>query len=250
MRLPNKNSIFKTIIAALIFSLPCNFYEKLEKNKKQTYSVCLEQRLDQKFDYLSSTYNEKVAKWEDFYSNTRDFYNALKRIEKRISSYNDQFEQLSKDFANKIEKIREKYHEIDLFHLLTAIEIVESYGNPNCVSKAGAIGPYQLMPENIKEHKITEDKAKNPLVARKICFKDIVKYYEMFQNTETPLEFALAAYNWGPSRVKKAIERTNCNNWWELINLAKKIPKETRNYVPKVLAVYNLLKYETIALIN
>ena len=42
---------------------------------------------------------------------------------------------------------------------------------------------------------------------------------------------ALAAYNCGPGRVRRAMKRLNASTFWELVD-AKALPKETRGYVP------------------
>jgi membrane-bound lytic murein transglycosylase D len=52
---------------------------------------------------------------------------------------------------------------------------------------------------------------------------------------------AMAAYNSGPGNVQKAIERTGYADFWELYK-RNVLPKETRNYVPIILAMTLIAK--------
>src|SRR5438552_10153774 len=47
---------------------------------------------------------------------------------------------------------------------------------------------------------------------------------------------AMAAYNSGPVRVHRALERTGADNFWTLAD-KKALPKETISYVPNILAL-------------
>jgi membrane-bound lytic murein transglycosylase D len=51
---------------------------------------------------------------------------------------------------------------------------------------------------------------------------------------------ALAAYNWGESRVAIVIHRTGIRDFWTMADRGL-LPKETANYVPSVLAASRLL---------
>lgn len=47
---------------------------------------------------------------------------------------------------------------------------------------------------------------------------------------------AMAAYNSGPLRVQRALEKTGADNFWTLAE-KKALPKETINYIPNILAL-------------
>jgi membrane-bound lytic murein transglycosylase D len=49
-------------------------------------------------------------------------------------------------------------------------------------------------------------------------------------------EMALAAYNAGPGRVSRAIKRSGIHDYWKLSASSKYLPKETREYVPLIMA--------------
>lgn len=100
--------------------------------------------------------------------------------------------------------------------LLRAVAKAESDFNPYAVSKAGAMGVMQLMPDTAKGLGVTDpfDARQNIMAGAKYLKSNLDK----FQNTE----LALAAYNAGPGSVQKY----------------GGIPpyKETQNYVKKVLS--------------
>lgn len=110
-------------------------------------------------------------------------------------------------------------------NLIRAIIKVESDFNPKCTSKAGAKGLMQLMPENCRDLGV-----KNPFdIYENIDggTRHIKEYLDKY-NGDTKM--ALMAYNGGPTRMRK-----RGVNSPEDIYL---MPKETQNYVPKVMKYY------------
>ncbi len=105
--------------------------------------------------------------------------------------------------------------------LLDAVVSAESSYDPNCRSRAGALGLTQLMPDNIKEFGITDwrDPEQNLQGGARYLSKMLTKF-------PGRIDLALAAYNAGPGAVAKA---------------GNTIPNytETQNYVKKVMGLYN-----------
>lgn len=101
--------------------------------------------------------------------------------------------------------------------LVLAVMQTESDFNPRTVSRAGAMGLMQLMPENVTEYGVSDpfDPAQN-IDAGVRHLRDMLRAFG------GNLELGLAAYNAGPGNVRKY----------------GGIPpfSETRSYVPKVLA--------------
>lgn len=97
----------------------------------------------------------------------------------------------------------------------------ESNGNPNAVSKKGAMGTMQLMPATAKELGVT-----NPFDAEQ-NIQAGTKYINAMYRKYGDTEKALAAYNWGPGNMDKHLKK-NPDNWKE------GLPAETRNYIAKV----------------
>lgn len=109
--------------------------------------------------------------------------------------------------------------------LVAAIASVETGGSfkTNLTSSAGAYGLMQLMPVHGEGRK---DPVKNVEIGTKYIHDMLKKY--------PTVELALAAYNWGPGNLDALIKKKGTNDWNEL---SKHMPKETRDYIPKVLAL-------------
>lgn len=111
-------------------------------------------------------------------------------------------------------------------NLIRAIIKVESNFDPNVVSKAGAKGLMQLMPENCRDLGVTD-----PFNIEQNIDGGTRHIKEYLDKYDGDVEMALMAYNGGPTRMAKR----GVNS----INDIYKMPKETQNYVPKVMKYYN-----------
>jgi soluble lytic murein transglycosylase-like protein len=83
--------------------------------------------------------------------------------------------------------------------LLDAVQHVESGGNPNAVSPAGAQGPYQFMPATAASVGVTNPF--DPVQARQGASRYLTQLDQRFGNPQA----AIAAYNAGPGRVQTAL---------------------------------------------
>jgi soluble lytic murein transglycosylase-like protein len=127
--------------------------------------------------------------------------------------------------ANKYDTIaREaaRRHGVD-FRLVKAIMKVESNFNPRAVSKAGAKGLMQIMPENFRALRI-----RNPFDPWENIMGGTRYIKQLLNRFNGNLRFALAAYNAGPNSV-------------DSFNGIPRIA-ETREFVKKVMRYYNGLK--------
>ena len=109
------------------------------------------------------------------------------------------------------------------FPLLKAQIKVESDFNPRAVSKKGALGLMQIMPENVKALRI-----KDPFNPRENIMGGARYFKKLLKRFKGRLPLALAAYNAGP----------------EAVDQYKRIPpyRETENYVQKVMKYYYVFK--------
>jgi soluble lytic murein transglycosylase-like protein len=107
--------------------------------------------------------------------------------------------------------------------LLKALIHVESYFNPRAVSKKGAMGLMQIMPENLQPLNISD-----PFDPWQNIMGGASYLKAMLERFSGQLPLALAAYNAGPTAVEKY----------------KAIPPypETQNYVQKVMRFFRLYK--------
>ena len=110
-------------------------------------------------------------------------------------------------------------------NLIRAIIKVESDFNPNCVSSAGAKGLMQLMPENCRDLGVSD-----PFDIEQNIDGGTRHIKEYLDKYNGDVEMALMAYNGGPTRMAKRGVKS--------IDDIYKMPKETQNYVPKVMKYY------------
>jgi membrane-bound lytic murein transglycosylase D len=120
---------------------------------------------------------------------------------------------------------------------LAYIPIIESSFKTNALSKASAKGPWQFMKPTAKEHGLKTDwfidERSDPEKATIAAAKYLKSLSDMFDGD---WNLVLAAYNGGPGRVSRAIKRSGVNDFWKLSASTKYLPRETREYVPLILA--------------
>ncbi len=98
--------------------------------------------------------------------------------------------------------------------LIRAVIQTESGGNPLAVSRAGAQGLMQLMPETAAELGVT-----NPFEPTQNIMGGTSYLRRLLDRYRGDVKLALAAYNWGMGNLEKRPEA---------------MPKETKNYIAKV----------------
>lgn len=109
----------------------------------------------------------------------------------------------------------------------------ESTFNPRAVSPVGAKGLFQLMPPTAKELGLSTflpDERTDPAKSARAAARYLKRLHARFG--DWPL--ALAAYNAGPGRVERTLQRRRGKTF---ADIAPALPAETRMYVPKVLAL-------------
>jgi membrane-bound lytic murein transglycosylase D len=121
---------------------------------------------------------------------------------------------------------------------LAYIPIVESAFKPNALSRAKAKGVWQFMRgtalENGLRHDWYIDERSDPEKATQAAAKYLKTLHGMFDGD---WHLALASYNGGPGRVQRALNRFRANDFWALASRgARALPRETREYVPMILA--------------
>jgi membrane-bound lytic murein transglycosylase D len=120
---------------------------------------------------------------------------------------------------------------------LAYIPIIESSFKMNAVSKASAKGPWQFMKPTAKEHGLKTDwfidERSDPEKATVAAAKYLKALSKMFNGD---WNLVLAAYNGGPGRVSRAMKKSGMSDFWELSATSKYLPKETREYVPLIMA--------------
>lgn len=133
--------------------------------------------------------------------------------------------------------LREKNMPEDLKYLA----VIESGLNPQAVSHANAVGLWQFMKPTARyvglDINRAVDERRDPIKSTYAAVEYIQMLYDQFGDWT----IALAAYNCGPGNMSKAIRRANgSKDFWVV---QKYLPSETRNYIPKFIAMNYLMNY-------
>ena len=164
-----------------------------------------------------------VRKWEAYYAARPDYWQRITERSKRYLHF----------IAAEVER-RGMPLEIAL------LPFIESAYNPEALSRARASGIWQFVPATGKSYGLQQnwwlDNRRDVTVATGSALNYLERLYGMFGDWQ----LALASYNWGEGSVQRAINRNLAvNKSADYATL--KIPNETRNYLPKLQAVKNLV---------
>ncbi len=147
-----------------------------------------------------------------------------------------------------------------LYHIVTRIEqqklpmelallpFVESDFRPTIRSSEQAVGVWQLVGATAYHFGVQSDQwydGRQDILASTDAALAYLSY--LYKRFDGDWLHALAAYNSGEGRVRKAIEKNKSlgikTNYWSL-----SLPKETTEYIPKLLALSYLLKHPELGL--
>ncbi len=169
--------------------------------------------------------NRRVASQKNWYLKHPSY---MERVTKRATPY--------------IFFIVEELEKNNLPLELALLPIVESAFDPFAYSHGRASGMWQFIPGTGKSFGLKQNwwyDGRRDVYHSTLAAMKFLKY--LHKRFDGNWLYALAAYNSGEGNVRKAIRRNKNNNrpvdFWNL-----KLPKETKAYVPKLLALADLLK--------
>lgn len=115
---------------------------------------------------------------------------------------------------------------------LVFLAMIESGLNPRAYSRANAAGMWQFIYSTGKKFGLKRtwyvDERRDPIKSTHAASQYLKGLYEEFDHWY----LAMAAYNCGEGRVRRAIRLHQTTDFWQLHSL----PRETRNYIPYYLA--------------
>ena len=171
--------------------------------------------------------NDYVAGYISYFTNSREGHAHLLRSLERAGKYKDM---IAQDL--KAEGVPQ-----DLIYLAVAesgfqLQVVNA--------KSGAGGMWQFMPfqgayglarNGWFDERFDPEKSS-------IAY---AKYMKTLYNQFGDWYLAMAAYNWGPGNVQRAVMRTGYADFWELYR-RNALPTATKNYVPGIIAAIIMAK--------
>ena len=171
--------------------------------------------------------NDQVAGYIGVFSGSSSFRAHMAASLRRESRYRGLLESV----------LKEEGVPQDLIYLAVA----ESGFQPQIVNSKGAGGMWQFMTYTGPEYGLSRngyyDYRFDPEKSTRAYARYIKKLYAEFGDWY----LAMAAYDWGPGNIQKAVQRTGYADFWELYR-RNAMPAETRAYVPKILAAVIMAK--------
>ncbi len=166
---------------------------------------------------------ELVRRWEQWYATRPDY---VARMTERGGRY----------LFHIVEELERRRMPMEL----ALLPFIESAFNPQAMSVARASGMWQFMPGTGKEFELRQnifrDDRRDVLASTRAALDYLQKLHTRFGDWH----LALAAYNWGQGNVQRAIT-ANARAGRPTGYADLRMPDETRNYVPKLQAVINIV---------
>ena len=169
--------------------------------------------------------NAAVEHWMNYYSATPRGRSTMMIGMGRSHSY--------------LEMARAEFRGAGIPEDLVSLALVESVWNPRAVSPAAAGGIWQFIPSTATDYGLTvkagNDERSDPLKQTRVAAAYLRDLHTLFGDWA----LAMAAYNSGEPRVMSAIVKNGRADFWDLCD-KQLLPKETRDYVPKILAAIKI----------
>lgn len=165
-----------------------------------------------------------------------------KKVEKAISFFQGKGRKVFEKWMERAEVYVPMFQQIlreeGLPEELVYLSMIESGFNPKAYSYAHAAGPWQFIRSTgrIFGLKIDwwYDERRDPVKSTLAACDYLKRLYTEFNDWY----LALAAYNCGEGRINRHIRRYNTKDYWEL----RRLPRQTRNYVPTYLAAVTIMQ--------
>ncbi|MDP2759875.1 MAG: transglycosylase SLT domain-containing protein [Sideroxyarcus sp.] len=164
----------------------------------------------------------------------------IKRHEKWYASHPDYVLRMSDRAKRYLFHITEEVERRGMPAEIALLPIIESAFNPGANSVARASGIWQFIPSTGKHFGMEQnwwyDGRRDVISATNGALDYLQKLHDQFGDWH----LALAAYNWGENAVARA-QATNRRRGKPTDYAHLKMPRETRNYVPKLLAIKHIV---------
>jgi membrane-bound lytic murein transglycosylase D len=123
---------------------------------------------------------------------------------------------------------------------IALLPMIESAYNPVAYSRARAVGIWQFMPSTGKRYGLQQnwwyDGRRDVMAATRAALDYLQSLHDEFNDWQ----LALAAYNWGENGVSRAIAHNRAKRKSTAYENLR-MPRETRNYLPKLQAIKNII---------
>ncbi len=231
------NSLLKALILIFFFSITTSVQSETNALGQQITVI------GQKKDVNDNQTRYKYSIW----FRINNGYKMKERPSRRIRNFEKWYSQRPEYVERMIER-SEKY----LFYVVGEVEkrnmpmeiallpMIESAYNPISTSRKKAAGMWQFIPATGRVYGLEQnwwlDNRRNVVKSTNAALNYLEKLHKEFGTWE----LALASYNAGEGRIRRAIKR-NKRNKKSTGYYSLRLPKETKNYVPKLFAMKNII---------
>ena len=134
--------------------------------------------------------------------------------------------------------VRQAITEKGMPEILEYLPVVESNYKTSAKSKSGAIGMWQFMANSVYPFLTLNDyvdQRLDPWASTDAALKKLTDNYNYFGDWL----LAIAAYNCGVGAMNRVLKKSEKKDFWYLVD-KKLLPKQTAEYIPKLLAIADL----------
>ena len=178
-----------------------------------------------KYGEIAESYNSQVRKWVSYFKGRGRRH--MKRYLSRSTRYLPMMQR----------KLRDEGLPEDLIYIV----FVESGFQSLAHSRANAVGYWQFIRDTGRRYGLKVnghvDERRDPVLSTEAA----ARYFNALYNLFGDWYLAMASYNTGENRVRRAVMRYGTRDFWKL-SRRRRLHRETRNYVPKFLAVRMIAK--------
>ncbi|MCZ0932135.1 MAG: transglycosylase SLT domain-containing protein [Oligoflexia bacterium] len=191
------------------------------QNLTESKKVIVDEIIKMTYKPFPMDYNSYVKKWLYYYSRGKG-REHMKRYLERSNRY--------------LEYMGDILAKNSLPRELVYMSMTESGFWPYAKSPANAVGYWQFIKPTGQSYKLKispyVDERRDFALSTQAATNYLRDLYSVFQDWR----LSIAAYNCGEQCVRNGIRRKNSKNFWYLVS-KKALPPETREYVPKVIAM-------------
>ena len=134
---------------------------------------------------------------------------------------------------------------LDSYHLpsdIVYLAMIESGYSGTATSTAAAAGFWQFMPATGRQYGLRQtqyiDERRDFILATHAAARFLTRLHHKFNDWH----LAFASYNAGDGRIQRALKKHRVDNYWDLIEIKGSLAKETKHYVPKLIAAATIAK--------
>jgi membrane-bound lytic murein transglycosylase D len=139
--------------------------------------------------------------------------------------------------ARYLPMIEQVFKSEGLPHDLVYVPLIESAFKPTALSRASAKGIWQFELDTARDYGLEQnwflDERSDPEKATRAAAQHLKMLNELFDGD---WNMTLASYNAGQGRVQHAVKVSKISDYWQLSATSRFLPRDTREYVPMILA--------------